>query len=83
MVDNGGNNKHVDGRVRRPFRADTRDGQRWRLWGNSDNDDNVEEGGLHPTPLTTVMRELAARLRSAGISYASEASLLDADDVNG
>ena len=83
MVDNGGNNKHVDGRVWHPCRADTGDGQRWRSWGNSDYDDDVEEGRLHPTPLTTVMHELAARLHSAGISYASEASLLDVDNVNG
>jgi len=53
------------------------------LQGDSDNNDDVEEGGLHPTPLTTATRELAERLHSAGISYASEASLLDMDDVNG
>jgi len=38
---------------------------------------------LHPTPLTTATRELATRLCSAGIPYASEASLLDVDDANG
>ena len=51
-----------------------------------DNDNNDKEGGLHPTPLTTAMHELAARLRSAGILYALdrlEASLLDVDDTNG
>ena len=50
------------------------------MQGNSDNDDDVKEGGSHPTPLTTVTRELVARLNSAGILYASEA-LLDMDDV--
>ena len=39
--------------------------RRLRRDGNNDND--VEEGGSHPTtPQTTVMRELAERLRSAG-----------------
>ena len=45
--------------------------------GNSDNDEDVEEGGSHPTLLMTAMRKLAARLRSAGISYAAGASLSD------
>ncbi len=44
--------------------------------------DNVEEGGSHPTPLTTATRKLAVRLRSAGIPYALEDSLSDVDDVN-
>ena len=53
------------------------DGRRWRSRGNSDNDDDVKEGGSHPTPLMTAMCKLASRLCSAGISYASEASLSD------
>ena len=64
-------------------RADTEDGRRWRLQRDSDNDDDVEEGGSHPTALTTVTRELAARLRSASTPYALEDSLLDVDDMNG
>ena len=68
--------KNLDG-------VDTRDGRWWRLWRDSDNDDNVEEGGSHPTPLTTATCELAVRLNSVGIQYASEASLSDVDDVNG
>jgi hypothetical protein len=51
------------------------DGQRWRLWHNGDNDYNIEEGGSHPTLLTTATPELAARLHSSSIMYASEASL--------
>ena len=50
--------------------------------GASDNDDSVEEGGSHSTPLTTATRELAARLCSASIPYASEAFLSDVEDVN-
>ena len=50
---------------------------------DSNNDDDVEEGGWHPTPLTTAMCELVARLHSIGIPYASEVSLSDVDDVNG
>ena len=82
-VDDGGDDEHVDGRVRGPRRADTGDGRRWRSRRDSDNDDDIEEGGSHPTPLTTVTCELAARLNSVGILYASEASLSDVDDVNG
>ena len=82
-VDDGVDDEHVDGRVRGPHRADTGDGRRWRSRRDSDNDDDVEEGGSHPTPLTTVTCELAARLHSVGIPYASEVSLSDVDDVNG
>ncbi len=64
-------------------RADTGDGRRWRSRRDSDNDDDVEEGGSHPTPLTTATWELAVRLNFVGIPYASEASLSDVDDVNG
>ena len=67
MPQDNGDNKHVDGRVRGPRRADTGDGRWWRSRGDSDNDDDVEEGRSHPTPLTTATRKLAARLRSAGI----------------
>ena len=82
-VDNGGNNEHVDGHVWGLCRADTGDGQQWRSQGDSDNDDDVEEGVSHPTLLTIATRELAERLRSTDISYASEASLSDVDNVNG
>ncbi len=75
--DDSGDNEHVNGCVRDPLRADTVDGQRWRLWGNNDNNDDAKKGGSHPTPLMMAMRELAARLRSTGILYASEASLSD------
>ena len=69
---------HVDGRVRGPHLADTGNGRRWRLRRDGNNDNDVEEGGSHPTtPQTTAMHELVARLCSAGILYASEASLLD------
>ena len=62
-----GIDEHVDGRVRGPHRADTGNGRRRRLRRDGDNGDDVEEGGSHPTtPQTTVMRELAERLRSAG-----------------
>ena len=50
--------------------------------GTSDNDDNVEEGGSHSTPLTMATRELVARLCYTGILYTSEAFLLDMEDVN-
>jgi hypothetical protein len=82
-VDDGGDNEHVDGRVRGPRRADTGDGRRWRSRRDSDKNDDDEEGGSHPTPLTTATRELVVRLRSAGIPYALEDSLSDVDDVNG
>jgi len=37
------------------------------LQRDGNNDNNVKEGGSHPTtPQTMVMRELAERLRSAG-----------------
>ena len=72
-VDDGGDDEHVDGRVWGPRLADTGNGRRWRLRHDGDNDDDVEEGGSHPTPLTTATRELDAL----------EDSLLDVDDVNG
>ncbi len=50
--------------------------------GASDNDDNVEEGGSHSTPLTTATRELTVRLCSAGIPYTSEDFFSDLEDVN-
>ena len=81
-VDDGGDDEHVDGPVCGPRRMDTGDGRLRRSQRDDDNDDD-EEGGLHHTPLKAVTRELAARLRSVGIPYASEASLLDVDDVNG
>ena len=37
---------------------------------DGDNNNDIEEGGSHPTtPQTTVMRELAERLRSAGRNW--------------
>jgi len=56
-------------RLRGLCQADTGDGRRWRSRRDGDNDDDIEEGGLHPTPLTMVTLELMARLRSAGIPY--------------
>ncbi len=63
--------------------ANTEDGRWWRLQRDSDNDDDAEEGGSHPTALTTVTLELAARLRSASTPYTLEDSLSDVDDMNG
>ena len=82
-VDDDGENYYVDGRVRGPHRADTGDGRRWRSRHDSDNDDDVEEGGSHPTPLTMAMCKLAARLHSIGILYASVVSFSDVDNVSG
>jgi hypothetical protein len=66
-VNDGFDDEHVDGRVRGPHLADTGNGQRRRLRHDGDNDDDVEEGGSHPTTSqTTAMRELAERLRSTG-----------------
>jgi len=66
-VDDGVDEEHIDGRVRGPCLADTGNGQRRRLRRVGDNDDDVEEGGSHPTtPQMTATRELAERLRSAG-----------------
>ena len=69
-IDDGGDNKHINGRFRGLHQADTRGGQHQRLQhngDNNDNNDNVEEGGSHPTLWTTVTHELAVWLRSAGI----------------
>ncbi len=64
-VDNGIDDKHVDGCVRGLCLVDTGNGRRWRLRRDGDNNNNVEEGGLHPTtPQTTATCELAERLRS-------------------
>ncbi len=41
-----------------------------------------KEGGSHPTLLMMAIRKLAARLRSASIPYASEASLSNKDGTN-
>ncbi len=50
-VDDGGDDEHVEGRVRGPRLADTGNGRRWRS-----RRDGVEEGGSHPpTPRTTAM----------------------------
>ena len=62
---------------------DTGDGRWWRSLRESYNDDDVEEGGSHPTSQTMATCELAARLHSVGILYASDVSLSDVDDVNG
>ena len=65
-VNGGIDNDRVDGCVRGPRLADTRNGRQWRLWRDGDNDNNVEEGASHPTtPKTMVTCELAERLHSA------------------
>ena len=56
-IDDGGNNKHVTGCVHGQRQANTGNGQRWRLQRNGDNNDDVVEGGLYPTPWTTAMHE--------------------------
>jgi len=76
------------GRSRTCTSGGYRDGRWWRSCRDGHNDSDVEEGGRsHPTPLTTLMRELAVRLdmfhRHLNIPYASEAFLLDVDNVNG
>jgi hypothetical protein len=82
-VDDGGDGERVDGRIRGPRRAEAGDGRRRRSRRDGDNDDDDdEEGGSHPTPRTTATRVLAARLLSAGIPYASEASSSDVVDAN-
>ena len=69
-VNDGVDDEHVDGCVWGPRLADTRNGRRWRLLRAGDNDDDVEEGGSHPTtPQTTATHELAERLRSAGHNW--------------
>ena len=66
-IDDGVDDEHADGRVRGPHLADTGNGRRWRLRHDGDNDNDVEEGGSHPTtPQTAVMRKLAERLHSTG-----------------
>jgi len=66
-INDGGDKERVNGRVWGLRQVDTGDGQRRRLQHNGDNNDNIEEGGLYPTPRTTATHELAARLCSAGI----------------
>ena len=69
-IDNGIDNDHVDGRVRGPHLADTGNGRWRRSRRDGDNDDDIEEGGLHPTtPQTAATRELAERLRSASSDW--------------
>ena len=82
-VKDGGDIEHVNKRVWGPCQANTGDGQQWRSQHNGKNDDALEEGGSHPTPPTMATHELAARLCSAGVPYASEPSLSDVDDANG
>ena len=66
-VDDGVDDEHIDGRVRGQRLVDTGNGRRRRLRHDGDNDDDVEEGGSHPTtPQTTATHKLAERLRSAG-----------------
>ena len=66
-VDDGIDDEHVDGRVWGLRLAETGNGRWRRLRRDGNNDDDVEEGGLHPTtPQTTATRELAERLHSAG-----------------
>ena len=57
--------EHVNGRVWGLLLGDTGNGRRQRLRRDGDNDNDVEEGGSHPTtPQMMVTRELAERLRS-------------------
>ena len=64
-VDNGVDDEYVDGRVRGPRLVDTGNGRWQRLLHDGDNND-VKEGGSHPTtPQTMVTCELAERLHSA------------------
>ena len=66
-VDDGVDDDHVDGHVRGPHLADTGNGLRRRLRHDGDNNDDVKEGGLHPTCLQmTATCKLAERLHSAG-----------------
>ena len=66
-IDDGVDDEHVDDCVRGPHLADTGNGRRRRLWRDGDNDDDVEEGGSHPTtPQTAATHELVERLHSAG-----------------
>jgi len=66
-VDNGVDDEHVDRRVQGPCLADTGNGQWRRFRHDGDNNDDVKDGGSHPTNLqTTAMRKLAERLHSAG-----------------
>ena len=65
-VDDGIDDEHVDRHVRGTGLADTGNGLRRRLRHDGDNNDDVKEGGLHPTtPQMTATRELAVRLCSA------------------
>ena len=64
VIDDNSNNQLIDGRVWGPRQADTRDGQRWSSQPDGCNNNEDKEGGLHPTPRTTVTQELAVRLRS-------------------
>jgi len=69
-IDDGIDDEHVDGRVQGPCLTDTRNGRRRRLRCDGDNDDDVKEGGSHPTtPQATVTRELVERWRSAGCDW--------------
>jgi len=66
-VDDSVDDEHVDWRVWGPRLVDTGNGRRRRLRRDGDNDDDVEEGRLHPTtPQTTATHQLVERLRSAG-----------------
>jgi hypothetical protein len=81
-INDGGDKECVNRHVWGLRQVDTGDGQWRRLQRNGDNNDDIEEGGLYPTPRTTATHELAARQCSAGIPYTSEASLSlsDVDD---
>jgi hypothetical protein len=72
-VDDGIDDEHVDGRVRGPRLADTGNGRRRILHYDGDNDNDVEEGGSHPTtPQTMVTCKLAERLRSAAATESGQ-----------
>ena len=69
-VDDGVDDEHINRRVRGPRLADTGNGQRRRLRCDGNNNNDVVEGGSHPTtPQMTATCELVERLRSAGCDW--------------
>ena len=81
-IDDGVDDEHIDGCVQGPRLADTGNGQRQGLRHDGNNNNDVKEGGLHPTtPQTTVTHELAERLCSAGHDWQrAEGGECDVDD---
>jgi hypothetical protein len=48
-AEGGEGDEDINGRARGPRLADTRNRRRWRSRRNGNNEDDVKEGGLHPT----------------------------------